>query len=581
MSESVICPHCKQTNPPGVNFCVHCGANLTTNKAPAPRPSLRRRGWLRPLVIGIGLLALGLAVLVWLRARPGSEPLPPTAQAGETAATGEAQSVAVGENGTPLAAGDASLTPATTPTGQDGAAGIAPASRTPRATPTTMAPTAVVLPDAIVFNMEVDGDHQIFIHDIDSEARRQLTQGPGENMMPAVSLDGQRIVFISTRDGAYEVYVMARDGSGQKRLTHEGLTNQKPVWSPDGRQIAFHSVRNGQIDIFIINSDGALLTQVTDSPDSEYTLSWSSDNRLAFDAYLTAEYQIYTSAIDGSELRQLTTPPGPHLSPSWSPDGSQILFLGNPDSAEQGLYLMNADGSDVRLIHNSPGKEIGAAWSADGSQIVFSAIDPQGFLDLYLIDADGTGSRWLGPGSNPSWAAGTATAPPEAIAPPPTVAALAPEAAPLATDNCPIAPDARWATTLWEPNKDKLGCATGEIVSADAIHQYFDYGNTFWREDTDHIYAIYHNGTFASVPATGPGEFFVSDEIRGKVGYLWTNDAVVRGQLGEPVLAEMRTIDFHAQEFAGGAIVSYLYMPDSTVSYALFNRDRTWTFVQE
>ena len=62
---------------------------------------------------------------------------------------------------------------------------------------------------------------------------------------------------MSNRDGNHEIYVMNIDGSNQKRLTNNDFDDWYPSWSSDGSQIIFSSLRNGEKSIYIMNNDGA------------------------------------------------------------------------------------------------------------------------------------------------------------------------------------------------------------------------------------------------------------------------------------------------------------------------------------
>ena len=65
----------------------------------------------------------------------------------------------------------------------------------------------------VVFATETGGTWDIWIMNQDGSGRRQLTQGAGHNVDPAVSPDGKWIAFVSTRSGKVDVWRMGLDGS--------------------------------------------------------------------------------------------------------------------------------------------------------------------------------------------------------------------------------------------------------------------------------------------------------------------------------------------------------------------------------
>src|SRR5688500_13745364 len=90
---------------------------------------------------------------------------------------------------------------------------------------------------------------RIAVLEVRSRAVRVLTGGNGYDEDPAWSPDGRRIAWARTVFGAGstttypEIWVMRRGGGGARRLTHNGVGDFAPAWSPDGRRIAFTRYR--------------------------------------------------------------------------------------------------------------------------------------------------------------------------------------------------------------------------------------------------------------------------------------------------------------------------------------------------
>lgn len=73
----------------------------------------------------------------------------------------------------------------------------------------------------------------IWVIDVETGARSQLTQDPSSDLWPVWSPDGQRIAFVSERDeSSGEVYVMNADGSDVRRLTDNDLSEVMLAWAP-------------------------------------------------------------------------------------------------------------------------------------------------------------------------------------------------------------------------------------------------------------------------------------------------------------------------------------------------------------
>jgi Tol biopolymer transport system component len=140
----------------------------------------------------------------------------------------------------------------------------------------------------------------------------QVTTGPGNDEMPAISPDGKRIVFSRTLvekdvpgSRKPELWSVDVESGEETRLTENALEDVNPVFSPDGRSIAFGQVaahNRGGVDV--IRADGSGLRKVTSTgreyPDPDYAPSGRS---IAFigevphapGGYTTAIYTVRTS----------------------------------------------------------------------------------------------------------------------------------------------------------------------------------------------------------------------------------------------------------------------------------------------
>ena len=101
----------------------------------------------------------------------------------------------------------------------------------------------------------------------------RLTSGPGNEVFPSWSPDGQWIVFrAEVEDGGnHQLFVTTRNGQSVRRLFTSSYDDDWPAWSPDGQQIAFASDRDSpdspsgglKYAIYVYNLRTAQLERVT------------------------------------------------------------------------------------------------------------------------------------------------------------------------------------------------------------------------------------------------------------------------------------------------------------------------------
>lgn len=281
----------------------------------------------------------------------------------------------------------------------------------PTATPR---PTIVkpIGPGKIAFASDRSGKGDIYVMDPDGTNIKQITSSPEAEAYPAWSPDGKALAFVAwTNEGGgstelARIYAVNADGTGRRVLLPDASVLW-PAWSPDGTRLAFAGA--GKIDVARLNDnliqpflrakdvslrsprwspDGSLFTFASetlpaaaqstpiekniyvangDSTDVQLVAhgempSFSPDGKkIAFDADVGDDSQIFTVNTDGTGLTQLTDAAGRNFAPDWSPDGSHIVFASSRDGNWE-IYVMDADGSNEKRLTNSPSMDWYPAW---------------------------------------------------------------------------------------------------------------------------------------------------------------------------------------------------------------------------
>lgn len=259
-------------------------------------------------------------------------------------------------------------------------------------------------------DVDRNGHYQIFTVSPDGSNRKQLTNDPGQNWMPAWSPDGKRLAYVSRFSGGMQIRVMNADGTNNQQLPIEGVS-WVPSWSPEGTRIAYAHMdfpppQNPHFNIWVINADGTGNKQLTTGNDDDNVPTWSPDGqKVAFTSNRAGgRYQIWVMDSDGTNFEALTTAyydPGLAANieqkvPAWSPDGSKIAYWSGVEGNDprpnlpRDVWVMNADGSNQGRL--TPGDD--PAWSPDGRTILYPAFH-DGRLAVGGISPDGSNQRIL------------------------------------------------------------------------------------------------------------------------------------------------------------------------------------------
>lgn len=285
---------------------------------------------------------------------------------------------------------------------------LLPACESPTSVTRDAAPNASLLsnavradggpPGSVVFHSRRGGSlAKIYAMDPEGSGVQQLTSGPGNDLWPDISRNGQRVAFASNRSGNNEIYVLDLRTGALTNVSQSSADDNWPRWSPNGHELAFHSNRAGNYDIYVVDVDDGAVRQVTNDPALDQWVDWSPNGKqLAWRRGM----DIFVADADGLEqnVRQLTfTPAVIDQMPVWSPNGKQLAYM-SFDAGYCSVFLMDADGaSQVNLTPKDPNDASSAwcsrapAWSRNGQRIYFMSIRPAtgGDAELFSMAPDG------------------------------------------------------------------------------------------------------------------------------------------------------------------------------------------------
>ena len=207
-----------------------------------------------------------------------------------------------------------------------------------------------------------NGNSSVWIQDVATGAREQISAGRGINGAPSFSPDGRQLAMVLSRTGNPEIVV--RDlASGQNRqLTEHWAIDTEPVWSPDGQYIYFTSDRGGKPQIYRVPPRGGSVERVTLEGEYNARASVSPDGKkLAVAHGMGNTYRIALWDLEQKHFT-LLTPGTMDESPSFAPNGAMVLYA-TRDGQRGVLSSVSADGNvRVRLIL-SEGDVREPAWS--------------------------------------------------------------------------------------------------------------------------------------------------------------------------------------------------------------------------
>jgi WD40 repeat protein len=244
------------------------------------------------------------------------------------------------------------------------------------------------------FVSDRSGDNEIYTTTPIGGELIRVTNDPGDDSSPSISLDQGLMVFTSNRDGDLDLYTTSLDGSvAVTNLTNTADDEYDPSFSPDGSRIAYTVGATLKRDIFSMAANGSDVIQITDGAEIDTKASWSPDGqRIAYQSQSGGiTWDIYeTDATQLGTPNPLTQNQGLNTDPAWSPDGQRIVFTSNRTGQSE-VWVMDIDGTNQVQLTTNGGLE--PSWSPEGLQIAFTRTrfaGQIGDLEIFVMNEDGT-----------------------------------------------------------------------------------------------------------------------------------------------------------------------------------------------
>lgn len=193
----------------------------------------------------------------------------------------------------------------------------------------------------------------IYIQEIYTGRREQITNFKGLNGAPAWSPDGSKLAMALSKDGNPEIYVMDLISRQLTRLTNHFMIDHEPSWSIDGSSVYFTSDRGGRPQIYKVNVASLQVERVTF--DGEYNARGrvSPDGKSLVTVHRNGgTYMIAALDLKTGRTRVLTEADLDE-SPSIAPNGAMLMYA----TRSGGKGILGAVSLDARTKVNLPSKQ--------------------------------------------------------------------------------------------------------------------------------------------------------------------------------------------------------------------------------
>ena len=208
-----------------------------------------------------------------------------------------------------------------------------------------------------------DNDNwQLIVSGPDGTGAHKVADHVGQYSRPSWSPDETKIVIpLTGRGGKTDLWIIDLATGERRQLTNTTEQEVDPDWSPDGTKIVFRRdiPPLGDAEIFVIDLTTGTEKRLTNHPGYDADPHFSPDGKTMI---LTREIDPGNNDIasmsptkgDAGPVQNLTNHPGQDQDPMWTPNGFTIVWQTDRDAGDPEIYWMKADGSNPqRLTHHA------------------------------------------------------------------------------------------------------------------------------------------------------------------------------------------------------------------------------------
>jgi Tol biopolymer transport system component len=193
----------------------------------------------------------------------------------------------------------------------------------------------------IAYTSSRTGNYEVFLHHLDGRPETQVTDYKGEDFLQDWSPDGRQLIFLSSRqDDQPKLFIADSDGGGVRILVDQPVSDSAPSrWSPDGKRVAYLVTADESTSLWTIGPEGDGAKQVIQNVES---FDWYRDSRHGI---YTRRHKSYSEMIaihlETGEEQSLYV--GPFMEMDVAPDGSAVAFCFGPGHMSMGLALLELE----------------------------------------------------------------------------------------------------------------------------------------------------------------------------------------------------------------------------------------------
>ena len=225
--------------------------------------------------------------------------------------------------------------------------------------------------------------------DYDGARAVTLLQSREPILSPRFAPDGKRIAYVSFEQKRPRIFMQNIDTGRREQITNfEGL-NGAPAWSPNGDRLAFVLSKDGNPDIYVMNLASRQITRVTAGPGINTEPYWGKDgSTIYFTSDRGGKPQIYKTSVGGGGAERVTFIGNYNANPKLSADEKTLVMIHRQDGFTNfKVAAQDLQRGSVKILTDSTLDESPTV-APNGTMVIY-ATRQQGRGVLMLVSING------------------------------------------------------------------------------------------------------------------------------------------------------------------------------------------------
>ncbi|MDY6941948.1 MAG: Tol-Pal system beta propeller repeat protein TolB [Pseudomonadota bacterium] len=232
------------------------------------------------------------------------------------------------------------------------------------------------------------GEYRLMVADADGANSRTIVRSTEPLMSPSWSADGTHLAYVSFEGRRSRIFVQEMATGKRRELSSRPGINGAPAWSPDGKTLAVALSNGAHTDLYLIDSEsGQVLRQLTRGGSIDTEPDFSPDGkRIAFTSDRGGRPQIYELELSDGSMRRLTFEGNYNARPRYSSDGKYLAVV-HGSGGRYSIAVLDRANRSLRVLSDGPLDE-SPSFSPNGAMIIYAS-DYQRAGVLSTVSFDG------------------------------------------------------------------------------------------------------------------------------------------------------------------------------------------------